>query len=486
MVRSLQIKSILLITLISLYSCQTDIRNKAVVTNEQPPIYSDIDSIVIPRNIAPLNIMPSIDILSDCEGVFVEILDPDNMRIIESEGEKSTKINLEEWRSLLKKANRLQITIYINKKQPTQKEPVWERYRPLTVFVSNVEIEPWVAYRKIAPGYEVYGKMGIYQRSLETGSEHIILENSKTHNGCLNCHCFSNHSGATFSLHLRGGSNPGTFIKRNGTDRFANVPKEELGGSFVYPSWHCDGRHIAYSVNKTQQMFHTKSHKRIEVVDHWSKIVVFDTETEKYTTNTILSSDSVFVTFPSFSPDGNWLYYCKAKAVDIASESQNVRYALCRTPFDAQSNTIGSEEEILFDAPSRGLSATFPRVSPDGDFVAFCLCRYGQFSIWHPESDIAILDLNKGTIRVDNNINSSDTESYHSWSHDGKWMIFSTRRANGLFTQPYIAHFDLTTGSFSKPFLMPIERIEDYNDEFYSYNVPEFVSDKITSQDICF
>ena len=45
-----------------------------------------------------------------------------------------------------------------------------------------------VTYRRIAPGYEVYGKLGIYQRNLSNFEETAILENTAAPGACLNCH----------------------------------------------------------------------------------------------------------------------------------------------------------------------------------------------------------------------------------------------------------------------------------------------------------
>ena len=37
-------------------------------------------------------------------------------------------------------------------------------------------------------GYEVYGKLGIYQRNLSNFEETAILENTAAPGACLNCH----------------------------------------------------------------------------------------------------------------------------------------------------------------------------------------------------------------------------------------------------------------------------------------------------------
>ena len=76
------------------------------------------------------------------------------------------------------------------------------------------------------------------------------------------------------------------------------------------------------------------------------------------------------------------------------------------------------------------------------------------------------------------NANSDDVESYHSWSSNGRWFVFSSRRIDGLYTSPYFAHI-AEDGTVSKPFLLPQAESSFYEDFMQSYNIPEFVSGKI-------
>lgn len=458
-----------------LASCNPDLKN-AVNSNDLPPVFPLVDSVVIPSNIAPINIMPSLKIAEACSGVHICYTGNDGNSVV-SYGKRATDIDIDDWHKLTNNNNEIVATVSmcINGQ--------WTKYKQQHIFVSQDKIEPYVVYRKIAPGYETYGPLGIYQRSLETGEEHVLIDRTQT-NGCMNCHSFAGHKKDHMSLHLRAGSHPGTLIKEGNKCHFINVPTEKLGGSYVYPSWHKDGRHIAFSTNNTQQIFHELDKKRIEVIDHWSNLEIVDTQTEEYVTNDILTNDSTFTTFPHFSPDGKWLYFCCAKAYDVRFYTKSLKYAIMRVRYDVETNTIGNEAEVIIDAPAMGKTATFPRISPDGKYMVFCLADYGQFTIWHPESDLYIMNLETREIKECKALNSNNVESYHSWSYDGKWLIFSSRRMDGQFTQPHIAHFDSETGEFGTPFAMPLARIRDYFEEYYSYNVPEFVLDEISEREI--
>ena len=71
-------------------------------------------------------------------------------------------------------------------------------------------------------------------------------------------------------------------------------------------------------------------------------------------------------------------------------------------------------------------------------------------------------------------ITSNDTESYHSWSSNSRWAVFSSRRGDGLYTRPYIAHIN-ENGEADKAFLLPQEDpVNYYKELLFSYNIPEF------------
>ena len=87
---------------------------------------------------------------------------------------------------------------------------------------------------------------------------------------------------------------------------------------------------------------------------------------------------------------------------------------------------------------------------------------YGQFPIWHPDAEIRMMDLENRTAMDMSALNSPDTDSYHSWSSNSDWVVFSSRRDNGLYTLPYICYIG-KDGKPSKPFLLPQEDPDKYD-----------------------
>jgi hypothetical protein len=118
------------------------------------------------------------------------------------------------------------------------------------------------------------------------------------------------------------------------------------------------------------------------------------------------------------------------------------------------------------------------RVSPCGKYVVFCMSDYGTFPVWHREADLYILNLETNEIRNLSEINSNQSDTYHSWSSNGRWIVFSSRRMDGTFTHPYISYFD-TEGNFHKPFLLPQKDPLYYNFSMKSFNIPEFITGKV-------
>ena len=156
-----------------------------------------------------------------------------------------------------------------------------------------------------------------------------------------------------------------------------------------------------------------------------------------------------------------------------------MKYNLYRKSFNPATHAFGPRE-LVFAADTMGMSATLPRISPDGRFLMFTMAEWGNFHIWHRDADLWLLDLSaEGHIRPLNELNSPDTESYHSWSSNGRWVVFSSRRTDGIFTRPFFAHID-TGGRVSKPFELPQADPDRHRQLLKSYNVPEFMRGPVT------
>jgi hypothetical protein len=97
---------------------------------------------------------------------------------------------------------------------------------------------------------------------------------------------------------------------------------------------------------------------------------------------------------------------------------------------------------------------------------------YGAYPHTQVSSDLYLMELSTRQFQK-LPVNSDYNESWHSWSKNSKWVLFSSKRSSGIFTRLYLCHID-SAGNASKPFLLP-QRDPLFYDSFTKcYNVPEF------------
>lgn len=432
-----------------------------------PKIYPDYAGVTIPAEIAPLNFCFT-------GGSYTSLF----LSVEGSKGGTLTAagrdldMDLDEWHALTRRnrGGRLTFTLFV------KASGAWRQYRPFEVEVSPDSLDAWgLTYRRIAPGYEVYGRMGIYERDLSNFDERPVFENTLVPGACVNCHTANRTRPDQLTLHIRG-DHGATMVQREGRREWLKARNDSLHGSMVYPYWHPSGRYCAYSTNATHQSFHAVRSKRIEVFDQSSDVFVYRPNTHELLLAPQLMTADHYETYPVFSPDGRTLYFCSSRAEPIPACYREVRYNICRVSFDPATGWFGSRVDTLFNARVLGKSATHPRPSYDGRFLMFTMSDYGCFPIWHREADNWLLDLSTGRACPMTAANSPDTDSWHNWSANSRWVVFTSRRGDGLYTRLYIAHID-RRGRVSKPFLLPQRRPGEYYDRLLdSYNTPDFTS----------
>ena len=456
-----------ILSLLLFTACTSETVSDARQEKEQPHIYPDYLGVTIPVNIAPLCFS-----MADEEALCIDAVVTDNHgHDLHSQGEESVDFDIDDWHELLgqNKGDSLSVTV------SAKYADGWHTYRSFSIYVSPDSIDYGICYRLIEPGYEVWSKMGIYERDLSSFDERALIENTQFE-GCVNCHSFNRGNPADMSLHIRG-AHGATLLRHNDSDLIAyNTKTEKTLGLCVYPYWHPSGRYIAYSTNSTSQVFHSASHNRIEVFDTASDLQVYDVEKNELVLSPLLKQDSIYETYPVFSADGRSLYFCSARAIpEDSHQLDSIRYNLCRIDFDPETGNFGNRIDTIINAEAQRKSVSFPRPSYDGRFLCYTLSDYGQFSIWHHEADLYLLDLANGESRPMTKANSKDTESFHNWSSNSRWMVLSSRRDDGLFTRPYFCHVD-EKGNVSKAFMLPQRNPRSfYRERFLSFNAPDFI-----------
>ena len=435
--------------------------------NQTPAIYPDYVGVTIPTDIAPLNFAMVDD---EVEAIDVEVTGSKGGSL-HAQGEEAD-FDIDAWHELLAQNKGGVLSFVVC----ALKNGLWIGYQLFTVDVSEQPLEAWgVTYRRIPPSYMMYSKMGLYQRNLSNFDETPMLVNTQTPNQCMNCHTANRTNPDQLVFHVRG--NHGATAIGKGNIELLKAKNDSLGGSMVYPYWHPGGRYCAFSTNKTSQMFHTNMpNKRIEVYDSSSDVFVYDTETHTVLSDTIIMKKYWAENTPAFSPDGKWLYFTTAKRQVYPTDFDKEKYSICRISFDAKTGRLGQQVDTLVNVSATGKSYTWPRPSYDGHYLMYTQTDYGYFSIWHPEADLWLMDLQTGATRPMAEVNSNRAESWHNWSADSHWFLFTSRRENGLYTQIYLAAIG-KDGKATKPFLLPQRHPKQYYRELmYSFNTPDFTS----------
>lgn len=446
--------------------------------NQQAEIFPDYRDVTIPPNIAPLNFQvkdeKAQDFVVELKGKKGEPM------IVGTDGNGSIHMDTTLWRNMLKAniGGEIEVGIYANQ------EGKWVKYKTHKLGVAEEEIDTYLSYRLIEPGYEYYRQLGLYQRNLTNWDVHTIYENNRTFinedNHCINCHNFQDYDTKHMLFHVRA-NHGGTIIINNDKAEKIQIKDSTILTAGVYPSWHPKHNWIAFSTNKTGQVFHMNYDERIEVLDEGSDLLFYDVD--KNEVSHILRTDNEMETFPAWAPDGKTLYYCSASVngVDSLTAEQaslwyishwdNLHYNLMRISFDEQTRSFGKPDTVVYcEAEHKSISV--PRVSPDGRYVLYTQGDYGQFHIWHKSSDLWVKDLQNDTCYALTQANSDDVDSYHTWSSNGRWIVFSSRRMDGSYTRPFICYFD-HNGQAHKAFCLPQEDPMHNILLLKSYNVPE-------------
>lgn len=457
-----------LFTLLILSACNNFPNQNYIETGRIPVLEPDYSNIIIPPNIAPMNFLIK-EVGSGYSANFS--IGSETILKISS---KNGKIQIPEkkWREMLmnNKGKDLRVDIYLK-----DNNGQWSKFQTITNKIATEPVDKFVFYRLLYPGYESWTDLSIKERNVENFSERSLIENSVVDENCVNCHAFNNRKTDDFLFHMRG-SLGATYFYSGGEFKKVNLKTKEMKNGAVYPGWHPSGKFVAFSSNKITQRFHAADNKKVEVTDLESSLVLYDVEKNEIMDIQLTNRDSVMDTYPEWSPDGLYIYFCRAAQIGKNYDYKQIKYNLCRASFDAGKRTFG-EVEMVFDAMQINKSISFPRISSDGRFIIVTLADYGCFPIWHKEADLYSVDLtNFKVARLD--LNSDYTDSYHSWSSNGKWLIFSSKRGDGLTARPYIAYID-KNGTSGKPFILPQEDPEFYQRFLKSFNIPEFSRNEI-------
>ncbi|MBN2315025.1 MAG: PD40 domain-containing protein [Sedimentisphaerales bacterium] len=474
-----------LITIVLLY---VHLSPKGSITQYRPidqpaKILPDYSSAMIPPNIAPLNFL----IQHEGAGYFVRVSCEKGKPIEIFSKSPSISIPKRAWQKLLdaNRSRKLSVDIFVKSSKNTssteKRNEEWLRFQTVTCDIAREDIDPYLVYRRIRPDHSTWREMGIYQRHLSSFDESVILDSGYFKNGCVNCHSFCGHRTDKTLIGIRSTAYGSSALLLEG-DR-----AQKIGTKFGYTSWHPSGRLAAFSVNKVKQMFHSAAAEVRDVIDFDSLMAYYLVDSKTVKTTKDLARKDRLETYPAWSADGRYLYFCSAPITwpdrtTVPESYDQIKYDLVRMSYDLDRDRWGSLETVL-SADQTALSILLPRVSPDGRWLLFCMCDYGCFPVYRHSSDLYMMDLDAARQtgeppyrRLD--INSDKSESWHSWSSNGRWIVFSSKRDSGVFTRIYIAYVD-ENGKVYKPVRLPQKDPAHYDSCLWTYSVPELITEPV-------
>lgn len=472
------ISLILSLFLLLLAGCrQVEVPTQYTDSQQLPKIFPDYTGVTVPVNIAPL----SMELRQQAEDVVVRYSCKAGEIVC---GGQKAMPDIDDWKALTAQAAGGDITVEVFAKNCGN----WTRMKPFAIHVSKDSIDPYISYRLIAPSYVTYEELTISQRCLENYDESVIYDNmllgTETDGQCINCHNYQAYNPNRMQFHARQ-NHGGTFVAYDGKLKKVNMSNDSILSAGVYPAWHPWLKLIAYSTNKTMQSFHTRDINKIEVLDSQSDLIVYDVDKNEVTN--IENDSTEFECYPTWSPDGKWLYYVSAHfeyrdTIPHETESlmrcTEIKYSIYRKPFNPETMEFGPRE-MVYDAAALGKSATLPRISPDGRYLLFSMGGWGCFHIWHRDADLYMMRLADRKVWPLTKTNSPQAESFHNFSSNGKWIMFSSRRNDGDYTRLFFAHVD-ADGNTTKAFELP-QQDPDFSRMFMkSYNIPEFMRGPVT------
>ena len=419
-----------------------------------PPLYPDYCDVTIPVNIAPLNFL----LRADCEAVEVKAGD----LTVNYKGNEVV-FDCDEWKEMLTHNAGKQIPVTVT----ALIQGRWIEYKTFNWNVVKDKLDPYLTYRLIEPDYEIWNHVQIQQRCVENFEVNALGHHEQLENRCMNCHTYANQDPQLSMMYVRGPGG-GAILNQGGQLSKLNIP-----GS-VYFCFSPSGRYITYSTQKIIPAFHSDPSKRLEVYDSSSNVFVADMQEHRIISSPLLSDSLKFETFPTFSPDGKYIYYCEADSVILPEDIRQLQYRLVRIAFDENTGQIGNRIDTIFSERS----VCHPRVSPDGKMILYTVADYGTFPIWHPEADLQMMNLQTGAIDRLSIVNSRKSDTYHSWSSNSRWFVFASKRDDGLYGKPYFCYVD-KDGKAHKPFCLPQEHPTFYDNNLKSFNAPELGKGKV-------
>ncbi len=213
-------------------------------------------------------------------------------------------------------------------------------------------------------------------------------------------------------------------------------------------------------------------------------LCVYDRQTKTFSPLPGADDPNFVQSNPSWSPDGKMVLFARSRAYDLKDTRGQGKVLLtpaeCKEfvedgkPFLFDLYRLGFNEgrggtpEPVEGASDNGQSNYFGRYSPDGRWIVFCRAR--SYMLLQRDSELHIVPAEGGIARR-LRCNTARMNSWHSWSPNSRWLVFSSK-AYSDYTQLFLTHID-EKGESTPPVLLSHLTAPDR-----AANIPEFVASR--------
>jgi hypothetical protein len=316
----------------------------------------------------------------------------------------------------------------------------------------------------------------------------IVLQNLPV---CANCHSFT-ADGATLAMDADYVNNKGAYLITPVRKEMVLTPGdiiswndyERSGQTFgLLSQISPDGRYVVSTV-KDLAVFITRPPRAFSQLFFPVKgiLCVYDRQARTFRALPGADDPNLVQSNPVWSPDGRYLVFARARVPDLSlthamgqhalsaddgrvliRDGKPFRFDLYRIPFN---DGAGGTPEPLAGASHNGTSNYFARYSPDGRWIVFC--RAKSYMLLQPDSELYIIPAEGGEARR-LRCNTARMNSWHSWSPNGHWLVFSSKVYSD-YTQLCLTHID-ENGDSTPPVLL-----SHLTAPSRAANIPEFVN----------
>ncbi len=431
----------------------------------------------------------------------ISVVFEDGRDVLNFSSEKTTwKPARETWEQIKQRAPGKQVTVEFRgvNKQHWKKTLSGGR---VTFFVSADSVKAPIFYREVVLPFAeaVKDPSTIRWRYGAVSSDEqpkIVLQKLPV---CGNCHSISK-DGKVLCMEVDSGNDKGAYavmpiiqdilLDRTKIISWANYRKEDKEPTFgllcqVSP----DGRYVAGTV-KDQALAVYRPNLMFSQLFFLIKgiVAIYDRQTKTFSPLHGADDKNFVQTNATWSPDGKFLTFPKAKAYNldvftrqrralingpeaeafIANQGKSFKYNLYRIPFNGGK---GGAAAAIPGASNNGKSNYFAKYSPDGKWIVFC--KANNYMLLQPDSRLYIMPAEGGEAR-ELACNLPIMNSWHSFSPNGRWLVFSSK-VNGPYTQLFLAHID-ERGNSAPPVVL-----ENFTSPDRAANIPEFVNNSVDS-----